>query len=163
MATVAHPDKQSNLEQKYEDVSPLTSDADTDFEDDPILRNARGSTEIIEHDRELLKEEEEREKLLTDESIQEQPRSFLNKGARKGLSGRDKPRGIGRKRPSRKRRRGTTASRHDEEGKLMYEMEEGGPISDASSQASSGSAELDKSNLAHASKNKVNEVFTSYD
>ena len=32
----------------------------------------------------------------------------------------------------------------DEEGRLMYEMEEGGPVSDISSQASGSSVELDK-------------------
>ena len=47
-----------------EDVSPLDSEDDSDLDNDPVVRTARDSTEVANHDREILDEEEEREKLL---------------------------------------------------------------------------------------------------
>lgn len=153
-----------NEKQKYEDVSPLTSDAGSDSEDDPVVKHARNSAEVAEHDRELLAEEEEREKLLTARSTRDNPRGFFNrKGKNNEVDGDGGKSSKRRGRKARKSRRNTKGSRHDEEGELMYEMEEGGPRSETSSQASSSSAELDKLNLAHSSMSKVGQWKSTND
>lgn len=140
-----------------EDYRGDSSDAESDFDNDPVAQHARNSTEIAEHDRGLLDDEEEREMLLTGGRAQKDPL--------KGFFGRrqkDKePSAIelneNKKRPGRAQRgkRGKKCNRKDEEGELLYEMEEGGETYDASSQASSSSAELDKLNLSHSSMSKV--------
>jgi len=156
MPTATSSAQQGTSEKYYEDVSPLTSDADSGFEDDPVVKHARNSTEIAEHDRELLDEEDEREKLLTARSPRDTPRGFFNRRRKEEHSS-----GTGGKiykrttQKSRKKRRKTKGGSHDKEGELVYEMEEGGPKSETSSQASSSSAELDKMNLAHSSRSRV--------
>lgn len=156
MPTATSSAQQETVEKSYEDVSPLTSDTDSVFEDDLGAKHARNLTEIAEHDRELLDEEDERDKLLTEGSTRDTPRGFFNRRRKDEHSN-----GAGGKSGKRtahktwKRRRKTKGSSHDKEGELMYEMEEGGPKSETSSQASSSSAELDKMNLARSSTSKV--------
>ena len=150
--------RRSDIEQRYEDVSPLTSDSGSDIDSDPIAKHARNSIELAEYDREVLQEEEEREKLLTAGDAQKPSRGFFHKSPREEerttYRGQEK-----RARPRRqhKKRRAKQIGSHDEEGELMYEMEEGGRQSDTSSQASSSSIELDNLNLTHSSMSKVRE------
>lgn len=149
MSTTLDAEQTSSAEKTHEEVSPLTSDADFDSDDDTLTNQAHDSTGIAQHDRDLLLEEEEREKLLTKEDQQEAQRTFSKP---RGLRGQ---RTSERSRHSRKKRRHARRTSHDEEGELIYEMEEGGPRSDTISQASSSSAELDKLNLTHSSISKV--------
>ncbi|KAG8530669.1 uncharacterized protein KY384_004024 [Bacidia gigantensis] len=132
----------------HEDVSPLTSDAES--EDDPIARHARNSTEVAVHDCGILEEEEEREELLTARTETSSTPKFLSSKIRDiRLNGK-----LGRasKRDGYRKTRREEHGDLDENGELMYEMEEGGPHSEISSQASSSSAELDKLNLSRNQK-----------
>lgn len=156
MSTTTPTAQERGLKEGYRDQS---SDAESDYENDPVSQHSRNSTEIAEHDRGLLDEEEEREKLLAAGGTQKVPS--------KGFFGRrqkvQKPVEIELNASKRKPRRSHTTRRQkkgsskDEEGELLYEMEEGGETYDTSSQASSSSAELDKFNLAHSSMSKVNQ------
>ena len=139
---------------RYEDVSPLTSDAGSESEDEPFINQLRNSTELAKHDKELLREEEEREKLLTSEGTREARPGFFSR-PKDGLLAKSKVKGTRRTNLSRRKRKSRKSSIHDEEGKLMYEMEEGGPRSETSSQASSSSIELNKVNPPHASDRRV--------
>lgn len=154
MSAARPANDQSNAEKTYQDVSRLTSDGESDFEDDPVVRHARNSTEVADHDRGLLEEEEEREELLTTGKVQQLSKGFFGR-RRKEVGPAKLEDEKSRKKARRKKRRDKKSSRHDEEGELMYEMEEGGPRSETSSQASQSSAELDKLNLVHASSSKV--------
>ena len=131
-------------ESPYQDISPLSSDAES--EDDPVIRNARDSTETARHDITLLEEEEEREKLIS---------NHREKPDAQGLSTRKPRAGKGERKAYRTGNR--RKRKHEglgENGQLMYEMEEGGPQSETSSQASLSSVELDKMNshIRHASR-----------
>lgn len=135
----------------YEELPPTSSDDDSD--NGTLAQNVRGSTERAEHDHTLLEEEEEREKLLSGESGTKPVRQgFFSKksGLLENVARRQKSR------RSRKRRKGKTAT--DENGELMFEMEEGGPLtplSDISSRASVSSTELDRLNLQEQRSSKV--------
>lgn len=156
------PAQPNTEEKRYQDISPLTSDEDSGLEDDSVDRHARNSDEVADYDRELLGEEDEREKLLAAESTTAFPGS-RGKGRKDDTSYRSGDQ-QSKRRPykSANTRRKPRLSSHDEEGKLMYEMEEGGPKSETSSQASSSSAELNKLGPAHGSMSKVRSTsFTS--
>jgi len=143
--------QQRDSEKRYEDVSPISSDADSDFEDDPVVRHARNSTEVAEHDREVLNEEEEREELLMRGAAREGLRNFFNRRRKDEQSGAIQTREARqRSRRSRRRRTNTDGGTRDEQGEFMYEMEEGGARNDTSSQASSSCSELDKMNIIHS-------------
>ena len=156
MSTDTPAAQQRNTDKSYDDEASVPSDADSDFEDDPVLLHARNSIEVAEHDREILEEEEEREKLLTGGRAKEAPKGFFSRRHKDERLGGDLSKEGSRKvRRSRKRRKNINGSRHDKEGELMYEMEEGGPISYSSSQASLSSAELDKPDVARSPMSKV--------
>ena len=146
--------QEGRLKDDYRDES---SDAESDFENDPVSAHARNSTEIAEHDQGLLDEEEEREKLLASEGTQKaSSKGFFSKRQKDKRSveielsnQKQQPR------RSHKTRREKKGSSKDEEGELLYEMEEGGETYDTSSQASSSSAELDKQGLIHSPTSKV--------
>ena len=121
-------------------------------EDDSVVGEIRNSTELAEHDRQLLPDEEEREELLTEK----QPaghRSFFKREKR------DRLRYPDRHVPSRRSRRSRKSNRrhgpNDETGELLYEMEEGGAKDDTSSQASSSSTEVNKTKLWSSQTTKV--------
>lgn len=143
--------EQNHSSGTYEELPPISSDDDSDNE--PLAHNARSSTERAEHDHTLLEEEEEREKLLLGQSRTKPVRQgFFSKksGLLENVAGRRKSR------RSRRRRKGKTAT--DENGELMFEMEEGGPLtplSDISSRASASSTELDKLRLQGRHSSKV--------
>ena len=133
------------------------SDQESDSEDDEVLQGARSSREIAEHDRLVLKEEEEREKLLTEGDS-------AGKGLRRIFSGSHSNGSrvkIGKQERRRQRRQDRKAARRrrmgkdDEEGVLMYEMEEGGTHDDVSSASSNDSSDLDRRRMQSVHGNKV--------
>lgn len=146
--------QEEDLKEDYRDES---SDAESDFENDAVSQHARNSTEIAEHDRGLLDEEEEREKLLTAGDAQKVPSKGFFGRRRKDKKPAEIELNENKRKPRRshKTRREKKGSGKDEEGELLYEMEEGGESYDTSSQASASSAELDKLNLTHSSISKV--------
>ncbi len=154
MSTNISAAQQEISEKSSDDGISIPSDADSDFEDDPIVRHARDSVEVAEHDHEILDEEEEREKLLAGENTKDAPRGFLSRRQKGGQADMNKQASRGLRR-SRKKRKHARGGSRDEEGELMYEMEEGGPRSETSSLASSSSSELDKLNLKQSSMSKV--------
>ena len=135
-------------------------DAESDLEDDLVSQHARNSTEIAERDHGLLDDEEEREQLLATTGIKTAPwKDFFGRG-RKGkrpadIELREKEQQIRRPHKTRKEKKG---GGKDEEGELLYEMEEGGETYDTSSQASSSSAEIDKQETGDSSMPKVIQV-----
>ena len=155
MSTASNAHDTNNMDDIPDQVSPLTSDADSDG-DDLVSKHARTSNEVAENDRKLLVEEDEREKLLSSGDSRQASRGFFSKRYKDERSGAgDKRPTLKRHRQSRKRRRDAAGGSQDEAGELMYEMEEGGPGSDISSRASSSSAEIDKLNLGQSSIHKV--------
>ena len=136
-----------------------SSSSDSDVEDDPTVKHTRTSTEIAEFDRDLLNEEEERENLLTAGAAKEPSRapwSFLGKRRKEDQPSREVIRRLkGKQRRLRRKRRDKNTSDNDE-GHTLFEMEEGGPRSEVSSQASSSSAEQEKTNSKPTLTSKVN-------
>ncbi|KAJ5630234.1 uncharacterized protein N7484_010334 [Penicillium longicatenatum] len=110
------------------------SEQDSDSEDDEFLRHPRSTLELAKHDRGVLDDEDELEKLLT------------RRGPTHGLRRMFSPNGssvrIGKKerRRARKEARLSRRERVSEEGELMYEMEEG--IGDDDSLMSGSSIDL---------------------
>lgn len=156
MPTTTPTSQERGLKEGYRDAS-YSSDAESDFENDPDSQHARNSTEIAERDRGLLDDEEEREKLLAAGGAQNTPpKGFFGRRRRdKKLAVIELNENRRKPRRSHKTRREKKGSGKDEEGELLYEMEEGGETYDTSSQASSSSAELDKLNPAHSSMSRV--------
>ena len=135
-------------------------DEESDLEDDLGSQHARNSTDAAERDHGLLDEEEEREELLAGTSIKTGPsKGFFGRG-RKGK----RPAGIEPRNSKQQRRRPHKTRKHkkggskDEEGELLYEMEEGGETYDTSSLASSSSAEIDKPDSFYSSLSKVVQI-----
>lgn len=153
MFTATPTAQERDPKEGYKDES---SDADSDFENDLADQQARNSTEVAEHDRGLLDEEEEREKLLIAGGAQKtSSKGFFGRRQKdKKLAEIELNENERKPRRSHKTRRDKKGSGKDEEGELLYEMEEGGETYDTSSQASSSSAELEKLNLAHSSMSK---------
>lgn len=154
MSTATPTAQERDPKEGYKDES---SDADSDFENDLADQQARNSTGVAEHDRGLLDEEEEREKLLIAGGAQKtSSKGFFGRRQKdKKLAEIELNENERKPRRSHKTRRDKKGSGKDEEGELLYEMEEGGETYDTSSQASSSSAELEKLNLAHSSMSKV--------
>lgn len=154
MSTTRPTLQERDLKEGYKDDS---SDAESDIENDPASQHAPNSTQIAEHDRGLLDEEEEREKLLAAGGVRKTlSKSFLGRRRKdKKVAEIDLNENKRKHRRSHKTRKEKKGSGKDEEGELLYEMEEGGETYDTSSQASSSSADSDKLNLAHSSMSKV--------
>lgn len=104
----------------------LSTDSQFDTEEDENDYDPKDFSGVTDNDRELLQQEEEREKLLTS-GIQHEDRSSVHDGWRS------------RRKVHRPRKR-----RPVEKVDSMYEMEEGGFKDDRSSQASSSSLELER-------------------
>ena len=149
MSTTTPAAHEKEQKEGYKDES---SDAESDFENDPVLQHARNSTEIAEHDRGLLDEEEEREELL---ALPSPKGLFGRRRKEKKLAQIELHESKQKSRRPHKTRKEKQGSGNDEEGELLYEMEEGGETYDTSSQASSSSAELDKQSLPYHSMSKV--------
>lgn len=131
---------------------PDDAGSGSDSEDDLVLQEIHNSTELADHDRQVLLDEEEREEFLT-RKRSEGHRSFFAKEKNKHRHGHDQ--GKTPQRPHRSRRRKHHNGATDEAGELLYEMEEGGAKDDESSQASSSSAELDNLQLGRSETAKV--------
>jgi hypothetical protein len=113
------------------------SEQDSDSDDDEFLRHPRSTLELSQHDRSVLEDEDELEKLLT--------RTGPALGLRRIFSPNGSSVRIG-KRERRRARREARLSRRErvsEEGELMYEMEEGLGDDDTSSLMSGSSMDLD--------------------
>jgi predicted AlkP superfamily pyrophosphatase or phosphodiesterase len=157
------------------------SDQDTDSEDDEVLMGARTSADIREHDRRVLLEEEERDRLLEQSrrgrrgSALEVVRGLWKKGSSGSLredaapkvevtggdksSRREEKRRARRERRARKRERLRNESAVDgEDGELMYEMEEGG-LKEGSATGDSSeteySDEIDRHGIRHLQNEKA--------
>lgn len=152
------------------------SDQDTDSEDDEVLMGARTSADIRAHDRSVLLEEEERDKLLEESrrrgrresalaNIQNPLKKLFSKsytelpmpeagtemeGVNADESGKRERRRRRSERRRRKKERLTSEAEHGEDSGLMFEMEEGGMKEGSSTGDSSdveGSDELDRRGL----------------
>lgn len=119
------------------------SDLDSDSEDDSLVEMVRSNRRPNHHDRTLLLQEEERDRLLSRSEPFEDTRppftSINHEGAATKISKREAKRRKHREHGSRGRERD---QKHHKTGELMYEMEEG--IKDLSSQSSSSSFEADR-------------------
>ncbi|OXN28396.1 hypothetical protein CDV57_02868 [Aspergillus fumigatus] len=127
-----------------DDASSLRSlsEQDSDSDDDEFLRKARTTLELAEHDRAVLEEEEEMEKLL----VRSGPahglrRIFSPNGSSVKIGKYERNRDRRRKRHDERKRRRRSAV--GENGELTYEMEEGYRESE-SSLLSGSSSELDQ-------------------
>lgn len=143
MSSTTPTAQERDLREGYRDES---SDAGSDFEHDPVSQHVRNSAEVAEHDHGLLEEEEEREKLLATRNTQKTlSQDFFGRRLKGKRPAENEP-NEKKQRPRRphKTRSEKKGSGKDEEGELLYEMEEGGDTYDTSSQASSSSADLDK-------------------
>ncbi|KAK0390819.1 hypothetical protein NLU13_0322 [Sarocladium strictum] len=147
------------------------SDQDTDSEDDELQMRARNSRELLAHDRIVLMEEEELDRLVSDTRKQAErqrrgsglavPNPLKIFGRRPSRSSSPAAANsmehlVDEKREARKARRQKKKNQllgdaqHGEDGELMYEMEEGG-MKDGSSTGDSSdrddSDELDRQQL----------------
>lgn len=105
----------------------LSTDSQFDTEQDENEYDPKDFSGVTEHERELLQQDDEWEKLLTSWKQEHEDRSGVHDG-----------RGSRRKVHRPRKRRPV------EKVDLMYEMEEGGFKDDRSSQASSSSLELER-------------------
>ncbi|KAH7316599.1 alkaline-phosphatase-like protein [Stachybotrys elegans] len=139
LSPVAYDDDAASLHSR--------SDQDTDSEDDELQMRARNSRELRAHDRIVLMEEEEMDRLVTDTRRQQDrqrrgsglavPSAFKLLGRRSnqtqaapaGSSTEDlhsEKRQSRRSRRQQKKQRLMEDAQHGEDGELMYEMESGG-------------------------------------
>lgn len=108
-----------------EDAESLRSpsEQDSDSEDDEFLRRSRTTLELAEHDRTVLEEEEETEKLLT--------RTGPTHGLRRIFSPSSSSVRIGKQERRRQRQQARREARKERRkkargsGEIMFEMEEG--------------------------------------
>lgn len=127
-----------------EDAAPIRalSDQESDSEDDQLMEASRSTLDLVQHDRTVLEEEEERERLLI------KAKSSPTDGLRRIFGANPHDNGsfsvkIGKRKRSRRRRKELAAMTSDrrrrrssaqsnneamdlgEDDELMYEMEEG--------------------------------------
>lgn len=114
----------------------LSTHSRSDTEDESAYKSHEFSG-VRGSDRELLQQEEEREKLLSTRKHDDGRSGVLGSPSHSEREARRKLR-----RTKKSRARGK--ARSDEKSKLMYKMEEGGLKDDASSQSSSSSLDLDR-------------------
>ncbi|KZF23688.1 Phosphodiest-domain-containing protein [Xylona heveae TC161] len=132
------------------------SDRESDSEDDNVLSAARDSGDIARHDRSVLEEEEERERLLTGGSSAGAGFRRMFSG---GNQGPERVR-IGKSERKRQKRRDRRAARRPGKGKhgtreLMFELEEGGLRTDTGSDISgASSSEIDRRRLRSVYKER---------
>jgi hypothetical protein len=123
-----------------DDVSSLRSlsEQDSDSEDDELVRGSRSTLELAKHDRTVLEEEEEREKLLTKSSPADGLRRIFSPNGGNIMIGRRERRKRRKERRAAQRRARKKPYVEDD---LMYEMKES-DNGDASTRSSTPS-ELD--------------------
>ena len=133
-------------------LSALSGDNKGDGSDsDSGVRNSYRPTA---HDLAVLEEAEQEEKLLAGHSYND-GREEPSNGDLLDVGGRERRRERRRRRIGKKRRRKGDLN---EDGSLMYEMEEGGSKDDAGSRSSSSSLELDIARQEHALSTKARTV-----
>lgn len=132
-------------------VNSLSESEQNESDDD-----AQDYTDVAEADRNILQEEEEREKLLSTGDTYEKGQSFLTTGSRNGR-GHDAGLQDSKKRPERSRKKRRRQLKRHGSNELMYEMEKGGLKDDTSSHSSSSSLELDRLNSEQYRVSKVSE------
>ncbi|RDW74589.1 alkaline phosphatase family protein [Aspergillus mulundensis] len=121
--------------------SPL-SDQDSDSEDDEFLARSRTTLELAEHDRTVLDDEEELEKLLTRSGPTHDIRRIFSPNRSNVRIGKKEEARRQRRRKERAARKARREKRHGDDEE-MYEMEEGHP-GDESSLLSSSSSDSDE-------------------
>ncbi|CBF79613.1 hypothetical protein AN7550.2 [Aspergillus nidulans FGSC A4] len=121
--------------------SPL-SEQDSDSEDDEFLAQSRTTLELAEHDRAVLDEEEELEKLLTRSGPTHDIRRIFSPNRSNVRIGKKEEARRQRREKERIARKARRERRHGDDEE-MYEMEEGHP-EDESSLLSSSSSDLDE-------------------
>lgn len=134
-----------------DDASSIRSASaqDTDSEDDEFVKGARSTLELAQHDRTVLAEEDERERLLVrkNSATGNLRRIFSGEhgnasSVRIGKRERRRQRRLGRRADRRKRNQ--QGKKTPEERELMYEMEEGGLRDESSSRSSLSSSDVDQ-------------------
>lgn len=137
----------------YDDdvASPRSlSEQDSDSEDDEFLRATRSSTELAKHDKTVLEEEDEMEKLLV--------RSGPADGLRRIFSPASGPVRIGKRdRSLQRERKRSISGRPHQHGDLMFEMEEG--FRDFSDDDSIDSLNLDEKEMEDWQEQPVSVFF----
>ena len=137
------------------DRREVSSDQESDSEDHRETDVGYSTSKPQARDHALLREEEERETLLTVKGPRDGGKKLHVKGHERDtiLIGRGE---RGHKNGRRRRVRNEKHSKHkDDGGKAIYEMEEGGGQEATSSSSSSSSVELDRLNFDHDSMSKV--------
>lgn len=140
-----------------EDTEPMLagSDSDTAYEDDNGYDEGKTSAELRREDRSLLEEEEEREKLISRSTSGRGTKAGLGSLFRKDGDMATTTRGARRKSKKEPGRHRRGHLRSAEESELMYDTEEGGRLSSASSRDSS---EADEQRLRALLGNKKKRV-----
>ncbi|KAN0084724.1 Alkaline-phosphatase-like, core domain containing protein [Elaphomyces granulatus] len=105
----------------YDDDVRSLSEQDSDSEDDELVRGSRSTLELAKHDRTVLEEEEEREKLLTKSSPADGLRRIFSPNGGNIMIGRRERRKRRKERRAAQRRARKKPYVEDD---LMYEMKE---------------------------------------
>ncbi|OCK80520.1 Phosphodiest-domain-containing protein [Lepidopterella palustris CBS 459.81] len=133
-----------------DDFGPSTFKHDVHSEEDEHYEGGRPSSEIGQHDDEILNEEDERERLLTGGG---DTRRFLGLFSSKNNGGDPIKKGKREKRRfKRESKRDGKHRRHGESSELMYEMEEG--VGRSETDSSRNSSESDHERLLAALNQK---------
>ncbi|KAE8150287.1 alkaline-phosphatase-like protein [Aspergillus avenaceus] len=124
-----------------EDAESLRSpsEQDSDSEDDEFLRNSRTTLELAEHDRTVLNDEEETEKLLMRGGPTQGLRRIFSSSSSVKIGKRERRR---QRREARHNARRAQREKMTDSGEFMFEMEEG-HRDDESSLLSRSSSDLD--------------------
>ncbi|KAJ3518809.1 hypothetical protein NM208_g14373 [Fusarium decemcellulare] len=162
LSPIAYDDDASSIHSR--------SDQDTDSDDDELISRARNSRELRAHDRIVLVEEEDIDRLVTD-TRKKQERERRGSGlavpnlkkmfGRRGSNSGSFPvnsstedlisekRSARRQRRQKKREKLVEDAQHGEDGQLMYEMEEGGMKEGSSTGESSERDDSDEMDRQH--------------
>ncbi|KAL4947482.1 alkaline-phosphatase-like protein [Aspergillus filifer] len=122
--------------------SPL-SEQDSDSEDDEFLARSRTTLELAEHDRTVLDDEEELEKLLTRSGPTHDIRRLFSPNRSNVRIGKREQARRQRRKEEKAARKARREKRREQDDEEMYEMEEGHP-EDESSLLSASSSDLDE-------------------
>lgn len=126
-----------------ESLRSPASEQDSDSEDDKFLSRSRTTLELAEHDRTVLDDEEELEKLLTRSGPTHDIRRLFSPNRSNVRIGKKEEARRQRRKEKRDARRARREKRQDHDDEEMYEMEEGQP-GDESSLLSDSSSNLDE-------------------
>jgi hypothetical protein len=131
---------------------------DSDSEDDEVIHGSRNSFEIAEHDRTVLEEEDEREKLLASGGAGDGLRKIFSIGSANNImvgKGERRKRKREMRKAARRERRRNKRLGTGEAQDLMFEMEEGRTGRDSASESSDGSSDIDREKLRRFGARRV--------